>query len=142
MTLCNLLYAVPENATSWIDLENFKNWQSDLFSFKFKNGVGTTLTQFDWVWSCQYGGDYQGVGHYLTNCGATIKKIYAVLSEHVNVTGKGSAPFNYGTHDDPIGGLDLQVIMESNGKFKKTVVGCQITMMGNSTFDIVQCDQH
>ena len=38
--------AVPDGATSWIDLSGFSNWESENFSFKFKNGVGTDIFFF------------------------------------------------------------------------------------------------
>jgi len=134
--------AVPENISDWTLLTEWKTWKSKMYTFKFKNFVGMKLSEFQWKYTCQFEGKYNGKGKYLTLCGASVNTIYAYLSEHVDVSAKGSHPFNYGTADNPIGGLNMQVIMSSHGYFKKTTVGCQITMKGDSTYTVVQCDQN
>eukprot|EP00466_Bigelowiella_natans_P009298 jgi/Bigna1/88802/estExt_fgenesh1_pg.C_380107 len=136
--------AVPENVTDWTQLTEWTTWKSSMYKFEFKNFLGQKLSEFKWKYTCQYGGKYNGAGKYLTLCGASINEIYAygLYGEQVQVSAKGSKPFNYGTADNPIGGLNLQVVMSSEGHFEKTVVGCQITMKGDSTFTVIQCDQN
>lgn len=134
--------AVPENVTNWEDLTGWQEYKSDIYTFEFKNFVHMKLSELQWVFTCQYGGQYNGVGQYLTLCGASIHQIYAYLSEHVDASAKGSKPFNYGTKTAPIGGLNLQVVMSSHGYFEKTTVGCTITMYGNGEDKVVQCDQN
>lgn len=134
--------AVPENVSNWEDLAGWQSFASPGYKFEFKNFVNMRLSELDWVFSCQYGATYQGKGKYLTLCGASVANVYAYLSEHVTAQVKGSHPFNAGTPEDPVAGLNVQVIMNSKGNFESTTVSCMVTVKGDGTYTVVQCDQN
>ena len=55
------------------------------YKFTFENGL-FTLTEFKWVFTWKFGATYNGTGKYVTEAGATVKEVYAYLSEHIDVT--------------------------------------------------------
>ena len=133
--------AVPQGITDWTKMEGWKDYKSPEYDIKFVNFLNMRLTEFKWVWSFKYGGSYNGTGNYITTAGAAVNNVYAYLTEHVDVDATAFSPVNYGTVANPIGGVDLQIKMTSYGKFKKTIVGCHITIHGDGTFKEVTCDK-
>jgi hypothetical protein len=131
---------VPKGVEAWTEMSNWNTYSSPAYDIKFVNGLGMTLTEFEWVWKYEYGGKYNGVGAYIANAGASLNKIYAMTSEHVDVEVTSLNPFNYGTTANPIGGVDISVKMTSSGIFKKTIVGCQVTVKGDGTYKVATCD--
>lgn len=134
--------AVPQGINDWTQLSGWKDYISKDYSFVFKNAVGMTLSSFSWVFKFNYAGQYQGEGQYVQGLGASINKVYAYLSEKVNVDCKAFNPLNYGSTPGPISGMDYQVTMTSHGYFEKTQVGCHIIAKGDGTFKVVTCDQN
>lgn len=51
--------AVPQGVSDWTQLAGWKDTQTQLYTFQFKNGLGMLLTQYQWVFSWKYGANYQ-----------------------------------------------------------------------------------
>ena len=62
--------AVPSGITQWESLANWHDLkQSDSFFVEFKNGIGMKLTKFEWKFAWKFGGNYNGIGQYVTQAG-------------------------------------------------------------------------
>ena len=133
--------ALPEGVSDWTLMEGWQDTETEEYKFTFENGL-FTLTEFKWVFTWKYGATYNGTGKYVTEAGATVKEVYAYLSEHIDVTAKASKPINYGTTESPLGGIDVDVEATSHGMFESTTVGCHITLHGDGTSRIATCDQN
>ena len=151
--------ALPEGVSDWTLMEGWQDTETEEYKFTFENGL-FTLTEFKWVFTWRgagvsecvarehaaarrkYGATYNGTGKYVTEAGATVKEVYAYLSEHIDVTAKASKPINYGTTESPLGGIDVDVEATSHGMFESTTVGCHITLHGDGTSRIAMCDQN
>lgn len=134
--------AVPKGITDWTQLSSWKEFVSKEYQFLFKNALGMKLTSFQWVFKFNYNGQFNGTGSYVQGLGASINKVYAYLTEHVDVSCKAFNPTNYGSSADPIAGVDYQVTMISHGYFEKTEVGCHIIAKGNGDMVVVTCNQN
>jgi hypothetical protein len=138
--------AVPKGVKSWTSLAGWKDQQSKEYMFRFKSIVGSTLTEFKFVFSWKYNGRLQNAsdaGVYVSLGGITAKKIYAYLTEHINVDVKILGATNYGKPGGPvIGGIDVLVSLTSCGYFEKTTVQCNVELKGDGTYKVISCDQN
>ena len=126
----------------WIGLAGWKDVKSETFEFKYKI-AGDTVSQFKWrfAWSAEgytmEGG--QKKGQYVQNAGARIEKLYAKVGQTVNANVLARSPINYGTVEQPIGGIDVEVQFGSANNFNENILTCTVTLRGDSQYKVQDC---
>mmetsp|Transcript_158384 Transcript_158384/g.384652 ORF Transcript_158384/g.384652 Transcript_158384/m.384652 type:complete len:235 (-) Transcript_158384:274-978(-) len=135
--------AIPKGyEDDWIGLAGWKDVKSEVFEFKYKIG-GSTVSQFKWrfAWSAEgytmEGGEKKG--QYIQNAGARIEKLYAKVGQTVNANVLARSPVNYGTQEQPIGGIDVEVQFGSANNFNENVITCTVTLRGDSQYKVQNC---
>jgi len=132
--------AVPKGIDDWTALGGWQGpTSSQPFFVEFKNVVGMTLTRFDWNFVWKHHGSYNSTGLYVTEAGIHATNSYAALTEHLDVVVSSLNPVNYGTSENPIGGIDVTVSVSSHGYFEKTTKTCTMTMMGDGKSKLGPC---
>lgn len=131
--------AVPQGVNDWTELAGWRDFVSEPYNISFVNFANARLTELDYTWSFKYNGKWNGTGLYVTQAGAVIEKIYAYLTETVEVRMTAFDPINYGTQSDPMAGIDLELSMTSYGYFEKNTVTCHVICRGDGTFQEVAC---
>lgn len=131
--------AVPDGIDDWTVLDSWKDFISEPYNITFVNFLNARLTQLEWNWEFKYNGGMDGTGQYVTMAGASIKNVYAYLTESVNVEIESFNAVNYGSRSNPVSGIDLELRMTSQGLFEKTIVACHVEVRGDGTFKEVAC---
>jgi len=132
--------AVPkEYEEDWTQLAGWKDMKSEQFRFHYKVG-SDTVSELKWkyAWSSQ-GHDADGKGHYVMNAGARIDKLYARVGQELQASVTSLAPINYGTIEDPIGGIDIQVSFTSASAFNSATTTCTVTVRGDERYEVKDC---
>ena len=104
--------ALPAGLTSSADLTNFSDIQSSSVRLWGTNLYGMTVYDVTLTAVHQYGGQYQGKGHYLETVAIIPSDIYVVWGYRVDYTVESVSVTNGGTTEDPIAKVSL------NAKFK------------------------
>jgi len=128
------------NNSTWEDLGPWEDAISQPFRFIVKDGIGIKLSEFEWVFSWKYGASFHGKGKYLLNAGIKVKNIYTNVFQTVTVVVNTLSPLNYGTKEDPIAGIDLQVTMTHQSPFYNQNFGCHFNVRGNGDGKLILCD--
>jgi hypothetical protein len=133
--------AVPqEYENDWTSLYGWEDMKSEEFRFHYKI-AGDTVSELKWkyYWSAQ-GKTADGMGHYVINSGAHIDKLYAQVGQSLQASVTAVAPINYGTPEDPIGGIDITVSFTSASIWNSATTTCTVTTRGDSRYDVKDCE--
>jgi len=131
--------AVPADYDSnWISLGGWVDVASEEFRFHYKVG-GDTVSELKWkyYWSAE-GHNVDG-GHYVQNAGAHIERLYARVGQEIEAKVTAVQPINYGTPEDPIGGIDITVTFTSAGSFGSETLSCTATLRGDKEMVVKDC---
>jgi hypothetical protein len=132
--------AVPqEYEDDWTSLYGWEDMKSEEFRFHYKVG-GDTVSELKWkyTWSAK-GKDSNGVGQYIMNGGCTIEKLYARVGQTLNSQVSSRSPLNYGTPDNPIAGIDIELSFTSASAFNSETTTCTVTIRGDKDYKIKEC---
>lgn len=133
--------AVPnEYAEDWSSLAGWSDVHSEQFRFHYKVG-GDTVSELKWkyAWSAE-GHDNDGIGHYVMNAGVHIDKLYARAGQNLKASVLSLAPLNYGTVEDPLAGIDIQVSFTSASAFNSATTTCTVTVRGDEKYEVKDCE--
>ena len=132
--------AVPqEYADDWTSLYGWEDKKSEEFRFHYKVG-GDTVSELKWKyrWAAK-GKDKNDVGKYIMNGGCAIEKLYARVGQTLNADVSSRAPLNYGTPDNPIAGIDIELSFTSASAFNSATTTCTVTIRGDGDYHIKEC---
>ena len=122
-------------------MEKFQSRTWGPFGWIFKDLLGIVTARFTWNWSFDCAGSYNGHGKFLMNVGPAIKEIYAAWGFTVNVnTTVSTKPTNYGTVEDPIAGIQVEVTMDMKTAIQHYVNKCRLLVKGDCSTTLVACD--
>ena len=133
--------AVPRDA-GWLDLEGFVDKVSETRRWSLGAGNLTDLVVFSFAFSYACNGSYDGKGAFLDNVSPTVVHLKAAVgcSVSVNASIPGD-PVNYGTEDDPVAGLFIDVAMDAKVKDLKVSKKCSAAIRGDCSFELITCDE-
>jgi len=132
--------AVPQDyVDDWASLYGWEDQKSEEFRFHYKVG-GDTVSELKWkyTWSAK-GRDSNDVGEYIMNGGCTIEKLYARAGQTLNSKVSSRSPLNYGTPDQPIAGIDIELSFTSASAFNSETTTCTVTIRGDAKYKLKEC---
>ncbi len=111
-------HGLPKGITCWTDLEEWKVPKSKVFSVEQKSKMGQSLAKFTFRISFVYGGNYNGVGHYLAN--VTVTPVDVQVAWGVDFASEVHIPsvFNMGTKANPLAAMQVFVFWNLGNAFK------------------------
>jgi len=133
--------AVPSNCIDWTCLGSWKDQKSKEFEFKWKVGF-RTVSQMTYKFSWNYEGtESPPRGLYVENAGTQLIEIQGDVGQEVSSWVEARNPINYGTPEEPMGGIDIQVFFKSASPFSDSVISCTNTLMGDGNSKLGVCTQ-
>lgn len=136
--------AVPKDISDWRLLQQ---WREDVWSnhskpfyFEFKSGFFGETVRLEWVWSYKYNGNYNGVGKYITQAMPVITNAHDIAFEKLQCTTRVWNPVNYGTTDNPVAGIDMDLACFTLNKFDKNILNCHVILRGDNKHQVVTCN--
>lgn len=135
--------AVPPGITAddWQTMSGWKPFSSQALRFKWTNDLWT-LTSFDFIYSWNALGSYNGTGNYITLATVVDKDVYAAPSEHLECGVTVSPPINVGTTDNVIAAIQMKVVCSSHGDFEKSTAACIWQISGDGNQQRISCDMN
>jgi len=135
--------AVPqEYEDDWTKLTGWEDKLSKKYAFSWKVGFDT-VSKLEWkfAWKSE-GKDSNGKGQYVLNAGTQLIEVYARIGQQVESHVESRNPVNYGTSEDPMGGIDIQIFFRSKSKFSDATISCTATLRGDSDYELGVCEQN
>ena len=74
------------------------------------------------------------------NAGVHIDKLYARAGQNLKASVLSLAPLNYGTVEDPLAGIDIQVSFTSASAFNSATTTCTVTVRGDEKYEVKDCE--
>lgn len=105
----DVAHALPAGVQCWSDLENWNAPQSQSWKVTYKNKLGGKVIEFAYRVSYIYGGQYKGLGRYITQATISPSEVYVAWGYKFNVEASIPSVFNIGTHANPIAGMLMNI---------------------------------
>eukprot|EP00297_Palpitomonas_bilix_P011502 CAMPEP_0113899360 /NCGR_PEP_ID=MMETSP0780_2-20120614/19977_1 /TAXON_ID=652834 /ORGANISM="Palpitomonas bilix" /LENGTH=259 /DNA_ID=CAMNT_0000891497 /DNA_START=33 /DNA_END=812 /DNA_ORIENTATION=- /assembly_acc=CAM_ASM_000599 len=138
--------AVPQNVSDWRFLAGWKDgvWSDNgnPWEIEFKSIWGGSAAKVSFTWSYKYGAQTpppQVTGAYLAEAMPVVGDASAKVSVQMYCTTKVFEPMNYGTYDNPVGGIDLEIDCKASGDLKASALSCHVVIKGDNTHDVIMC---
>eukprot|EP00339_Tiarina_fusa_P005660 CAMPEP_0117028202 /NCGR_PEP_ID=MMETSP0472-20121206/20526_1 /TAXON_ID=693140 ORGANISM="Tiarina fusus, Strain LIS" /NCGR_SAMPLE_ID=MMETSP0472 /ASSEMBLY_ACC=CAM_ASM_000603 /LENGTH=279 /DNA_ID=CAMNT_0004735623 /DNA_START=23 /DNA_END=862 /DNA_ORIENTATION=+ len=131
--------AVPSGVTSWTALAGFQNKVWGPFSWSYKNGFGATVIQYDWTFTWNYQGNYNGEGAYIGQAEVATTNVHVDWGFHLDVDVSISEPLNAGTTENPIAALEITLNMKSGTVLSSNTQQCVVQVKGDGTSKVITC---
>ncbi|MBU6154445.1 MAG: hypothetical protein KGP28_09110 [Bdellovibrionales bacterium] len=100
---------VPSGITSWTQLRGWSKPVSKVYRVEFTNMFGQVAGSFDYRINFVYGGSYQGKGKYIGQISFVPAGVKLSTDRTLDVKAELLDPLNFGTEEDPIAGVELQI---------------------------------
>ncbi len=104
---------VPSGITSWTQLRGWSKPVSKVYRVEFTNMFGQTAGSFDYRINFVYGGNYQGKGKYIGQISFVPAAVRLGTDRTLDVKAELLDPLNFGSEDDPVAGVELQISWSS-----------------------------
>jgi hypothetical protein len=104
---------VPGGITNWTQLTKSMRPIVKVYRVKFKTIFGKDAGGFDYRIVLIAGGTYRGKGKYIGQVSAAPTGTNLHLDRSVNIKFEVLNPINYGTEEDPVAGIQMQVLWDS-----------------------------
>lgn len=105
----DVAHALPAGIHCWSDLENWQAPQSKSWKVTYENQLGGKVVEFVYRVSYIAGGQYKGVGRYVTQATISPAEIYVAWGYTFNVEASVPSVFNVGTQQNPVAGMQMNV---------------------------------
>ncbi len=108
--------ALPKNAKSWTQLQNWSQPTSRVYSVIGYNIYGFEILHFDYRILLLYGGDVSGIGRYIGYASVQAARVQIPFLTDFGVEAKVESVYNTGTKANPVAGMLLTVNIAANSK--------------------------
>lgn len=105
----DVAHALPQGLFCWTDLSGWQMPQSKTYNVTYRNGFGTKVVDFAYRVVYTHGGNYRGVGNYITNAAVIPVKVDVAWGFTFNVKAEVPIVFNRGSADNPMAGMQLNI---------------------------------
>ena len=113
--------ALPKGIASPAELEGFSDVKTHTYRLYGKNMLGMNVYDIVVTLIHQYGGSYQGKGHYLATVSVVPSKVDVMLGYKVDLKVTQVSVVNVGTALDPIASLTMEIALTVNSPIKQSV---------------------
>ncbi len=93
----------------FFDMENWSFPKAKSYRVEYKNGYGAVVVGFTYTVQFQYGGQYNGVGRYLSGIRVSADQVSVLWGYNFNAKSEMINIANLGTKDFPVAGATVQV---------------------------------
>lgn len=104
---------VPSGITHWTQLRGWSKPVSKVYRVAFQNMFGMASGSFDYRITFIYGGNYQGKGKYIGQISVVPANVRLATDRSLDVKVEILEPLNFGTEENPVAGVTLQVSWSS-----------------------------
>jgi hypothetical protein len=104
---------VPSGITHWTQLRGWSKPVSRVYRVAFQNMFGMASGSFDYRITFIYGGTYQGKGKYIGQISVIPANVRLATDRSLDVKVEILEPLNFGTEENPVAGVTLQVSWSS-----------------------------
>jgi hypothetical protein len=110
--------ALPKGIFCWADLAGWTPTQSKTYQIAYENLLGEKVVEFAFRVIYTTGGNYKGVGKYITN--TTIVPAHINVAWGYNLNAKSEVPtvFNAGSTEMPVAGMNLNMQWKVDTAFR------------------------
>ena len=105
---------LPGGASTWAQLKGWSKPMAKIYRVQFKNILGRDGGGFDYRIVFIHGGNFQGKGKYIGQISFAPLNIKLKTDRQLNVKAELLDALNFGTEEDPIAGVQLQITWHSN----------------------------
>jgi hypothetical protein len=100
---------LPEGSSSWLSVHGWKRPRSRLYRVTYRNLLGLKVVSFTYRVLYTYGGNQNGVGHYLANVSVIPSNISVAWGFKFALTAGIPNVHNAGTSNDPVAAAEVMV---------------------------------
>lgn len=104
---------VPAGISHWTQLRGWSKPVSRIYRVAFQNMFGMASGSFDYRITFIYGGTYQGKGKYIGQISVIPANVKLATDRSLDVKVEILEPLNFGTEENPVAGVTLQVSWSS-----------------------------
>lgn len=105
----NMANALPQNATDWLNLENWKDPQTRVMKVSYINYFGVEVVNFTYRVTLVAGGSAHGVGNYIGYVSVEPVQMQASYLYTFDSSAKVDYVFNKGTSANPVGAMVMTI---------------------------------
>lgn len=121
---------LPGGASNWAQLKGWSRPVAKVFRVQFKNLLGRDGGGFDYRIVFIHGGNFQGKGKYIGQISFAPMNIKLKTDRQLNVKAELMDALNFGTEEDPIAGVQLQITWHSNTTLRYTMNSIEYFLYG------------
>lgn len=114
--------AMPVGVTCWTEMEAWQQPVSKVYEIEYENFWGNKVVSYAVRVSFVPGGQYNGLGRYLSQANVTAAGVDVMWGYNLNANAAVNAIYNMGTKESPVAGMQIQVnwtvsnpLMDSTG---------------------------
>ncbi|OFZ15936.1 MAG: hypothetical protein A2Z20_10785 [Bdellovibrionales bacterium RBG_16_40_8] len=107
--------AIPRGITCWSDLENWHAPRGEVYRAIYVNGFGFEVVRLEFRLVYSYGGQVNGVGHYLSNATIQYSKLDVFWGFSINASVEVPPVTNVGTKENPVAAMQFSVLWTVRG---------------------------
>lgn len=122
---------VPNGITHWTQLRGWSRPVSRVYRVAFQNMFGMASGSFDYRITFIYGGNYMGKGKYIGQISVIPANIKLATDRSLDVKVEILEPLNYGTEENPMAGVTLQVSWFSPTTVRYQMNSAELFLFGN-----------
>lgn len=126
----NSASALPEGASSWSQLSEWKMPRSAVYRIVYKNPYGASVVDFKYRLSFVYGGGVNGRGKYLTGVRVQPANLSVLWGYSFDVKAEVPEVFNMGTSGNPIAAANVIVKWKVSTALKNITESDQYVVNG------------
>ncbi|MBC7384957.1 MAG: hypothetical protein H7301_02195 [Cryobacterium sp.] len=126
--------ALPAGMTSWTELEGWKEPANRTFRLVFTNLYKQKVVEFVYHVAYTYGGNYNGVGQYLSRVEIEPATINVLWGYKLDVRGAVLNVMNAGTRENPMARIDLRLDWSVSNLLKHTQSSIRYSVQGDGLF--------
>jgi len=126
--------AVPQNITSWQQLEGWSNPKSKYYEISYKNVYGIEVAKLVYKIIYLTGGQYKGSGRYIGYVSVEPQEFKTAYLYSFNVQAAVESVYNKGTSQNPIAGMIINIQWTISTMLKKETQSYSYHIDGTGQF--------
>ncbi|MEY4616104.1 MAG: hypothetical protein RJB66_1064 [Pseudomonadota bacterium] len=105
----DVAHALPAGIQCWATLEKWNAPRSQSWKVTYENQLGGKVVEFIYRVSYISGGQFKGLGRYITQATVDVAGLSVAWGYKVNIEGSVPTVFNMGTRENPVAGMQMNM---------------------------------
>ena len=129
---------LPSQPHRWTDLSGWSRPHRKVFNMEFKTASGRVLCNLSYRVTFISGGRLKGKGRYIAELNVAPENIHLKVDGKLNIQAAIHDLINFGTVEEPVVGLFLDVTIKfENSRFQTRVKRQTMLLDGNGKFEVI-----